>query len=113
MNRHAKRLQRKAKKCTVKPVPENDAVIVHSPSGNRYLVRAAAGGGWFCSCDWSQWHNTNARPCAHVLAADAWETRILQGRTTSYWPDEESARRQHRPWRRIGIGLWKTTRKAA
>jgi len=110
MKRQAKQLQAKAKTHTVKPVTgKGQWVVTSGTSQKEYTVFALEYGGYACTCDWSKYHHLGSRPCSHILAVmDYLES--CKGRTLSYWTDDESAERQHRPTERVGLGLWTTSR---
>jgi hypothetical protein len=112
MQRHSKELQEKAKKCAVTADAEDHTKMwVDSPSGKTYLLTEAANGGWYCTCRWSEYHDTSVRPCAHALACEMWIDEHLDDRKDSFWASEEAAKRQHQKTERVGLGLWKTSRK--
>jgi hypothetical protein len=112
MERHAKELQTKAKKHQVTPVGRSQFLIDSSTSGRAYRIWQRRNGGFECSCPWSQYHDTSRRPCSHVLAVEEW-LEAAGNRRLSFWADPAEAARQRRPVRRVGDGLWATSRRAA
>ena len=107
MQRHAKSLQEKAAKCTVRPVGRGEFEVT-SPSGETYLVTELVVG-FQCVCEWARWHRTDFRPCAHCLAVEQYLERAGV-RSLSFWTSEADAKRQHRPTRSVGVGLSATSR---
>lgn len=112
MNRNAKSLQTKAKKHQVQPAGRGHFYVTSASSGSRYLVTDLADGGLSCTCKWSEYHDTRFNPCSHVLAVEEW-LETSGNRSLSFWSSEEEAQRQHRPTRRLGQGVWSTSRKLA
>ena len=113
MNRNAKALQQKAKTHDIRPVSGKGQWVVTSGTSNEeYTVFALEYGGYACTCDWSKYHRLGSRPCSHIMAVmDYLES--IKGRSLSYWADDESAERQHRPVERVGLGLYSTSRLGA
>jgi len=112
MKRQAKSLQSKAKKHDVRPAGRGQFWAISATSGKRYLVSQLENGGFACTCDWSRFHRTDFEPCSHVLAVQDF-LESLDGRSLSFWADDEGASRQHRPTERVGRGLWSTSRAGA
>jgi len=112
MKRQAKSLQTKAKKHDVRPAGPGKFWAISATSGNRYLVSQLQNGGYACTCDWAKFHRTDFEPCSHVLAVQDY-LEACDGRSLSFWADDESAERQHRPTERVGLGLWATSRIGA
>jgi hypothetical protein len=108
--RNAKMLQAKAAKCEVVPDVSHHVFVVRSPSGSVYTVRAFPNGQWTCTCAWGLNHWRTDEPCSHILAARNWCEQSGM-RALSFWADEESAQRQHRPVEKVGPELWATSRK--
>ena len=113
MKRNAKQLQAKAKTHDIKPVTgKGQWVVTSGTSNNEYTVFALEYGGYACTCKFGKKQRLGSRPCSHILAVmDYLES--VKGRTLSYWPDDESADRQHRPVERVGPDLWSTSRMGA
>jgi len=113
MKRQAKSLQAKAKLHDIRPVSgRGQWIVVSGTSGEEYVVFALEYGGYACTCDWSKYHRLGSRPCSHILAVESY-LESVKGRTLSYWADDESAERQHRPVERVGLDLWSTSRVGA
>jgi len=112
MNRNAKGLQTKAKKNRVQPIGGSEFLVTSATSGSQYLVTDLAGGGLQCTCEWSKYHRTDLKPCSHCLAVEEWLEQA-GSRSLSFWASEDNAKRQHRPARLVGLGLWATSRVAA
>jgi len=108
MRRDAKSLQAKAKRCKVDHGDGRGRFVVHSPSGNDYVV-VEREVGFECSCRWGDWNDTRFRPCSHVLAVENYLERVGD-RELSFWTTKEDARRQHRPRKWVGVGLIATSR---
>lgn len=109
MNRQAKKIQAKAKKCEVRFSGFLGTFFVKSTSGETYTVREVRSG-FCCACEWAGFHDTRKNPCSHVEAVRDFLEKT-GSRSLSLWPDTGSARRQHRPVRQVGSGLWATSRK--
>ncbi len=112
MQRHAKKLQDKAKKCQVTPASERGAFTVKSPSGATYTVKALADATFVCVCEWAKYRDTRTQPCAHCLAVEMY-LQNAGARATSFWDNPEDAGRQKHHTERVGRGLWMTTRRAS
>jgi len=112
MFRNAKSLQTKAKKHEVTSVGRGQYLVKSASSGKDYRIWSLENGGFHCSCPWAEYHDTSRRPCSHVLAVEEWLEQA-GNRRLSFWAAPEDAKRQHRPTRRVGDGLWATTRRAA
>ena len=111
MKRQAKQLQSKAKKSQVGQNADGTFTVTSATSGKSYLV-AQFDSGFRCCCDWAKYHDTRFKPCSHVLAVEAY-LEEAGTRSLSFWASEEDAKRQHRPVRRVGQGVWATSRAAA
>lgn len=111
MQRNAKRLQEKAKKCKVTPSQDKGKFTVESPSGTTYTVTALADASFVCVCEWSKYRNSRTQPCAHCLAVETW-LQNAGGRAVSFWANTEDAARQKHHTERVGRGLLMTTRRA-
>jgi hypothetical protein len=113
MKRNAKSLQAKAKLHDVKPVSgKGQWVVISGTSQKQYTVFALEYGGYACTCKFGKRQHLGSRPCSHVLAVQDY-LESCKGRTLSYWPDDESADKQHRPVKRVGLDLWSTSRAGA
>ena len=112
MTRNAKGLQTKSKKNQVQPLGGSEFMVTSATSGERYLVTDLAGGGLQCTCEWSKYHRTDLKPCSHCLAVEEWLEQA-GGRRLSFWAFEDDAKKQHRPARLVGLGLWATSRAGA
>jgi hypothetical protein len=79
-------------------------VVPRDPERGRYLVESANDSGRYyevalqcgelsghCTCPWGQYGGIN---CKHVLAA--LRAHCAPSGTLSFWPSQETARRQHR-----------------
>ena len=109
MKRRAKMLQVKAKSHTVDSLGDGKFEVTSASSGEKYLVRELANGGFICVCDWGKFHRTDIQPCSHVLAVEQY-LEVAGGRSLSFWADKAEASRQHRPVRWVGRGLLATSR---
>jgi len=114
MNRHAKKLQKKAKKVTIlNKVATQSGILwtVKSPSGSEYdIFEHADGSGFSCTCEWAKYHDTRKSACSHVLGLIR-AIKAEKGKATSFWFDAEDAKRQHRAT--FGVGdIIATTRTA-
>jgi len=111
MERHAKKLQSKAKKIEIVKV-EGDNITIRSTTGKEYAILNNHDGTFTCGCKWSEYHDTRFDPCSHVIAV---KEMIANGesKTLSVWASREDAQRQHRHIECIGNGLFVTERKAA
>ena len=109
MERHAKKLQQKAKKHTVNGIGNGQFEVTSASSGGTYVVHELANGGFICVCDWGKWHRTDINPCSHVLAVEEYLEQA-GGRALAFWASKEEASRQHRPTRWVGRGLLATSR---
>jgi hypothetical protein len=108
MERNAKGLQAKARKCVV--TVQRIGWSVKSPSGGSYWVREDRGT-FICSCEWARWNDTRLRPCSHVLAVEEWCAGLND--RLSYWSEDVDAKRQHRPITQVGVGLLATHRRVS
>ena len=84
-------------------------------SGNVYTVKVL-GNGASCDCRWGRaggvipplkWAESG---CSHVQAVMQYIAE-REGRRASSWATQTDAKRQHRPTKYIGQGVWMTTRK--
>jgi hypothetical protein len=82
-------------------------------SGKSYFVRMM-GHGAICSCNWAKYRPAMDKRsgCSHVVSVYN-HIQESQGRRASAWVSEGDAKRQHRPLREIGDGVWLTSRKVA
>ena len=110
MNRNAKALQAKAKTHDIRPVSgKGQWVVTSGTSQKSYTVFALEYGGYACTCKFGKNQRLGSRPCSHIMAVmDYLES--VKGRTLSYWADNGSADRQHRPTERVGLDLYSTSR---
>ena len=103
MKRHSKKMQAKARKCTVQEVRGCEGVYrVYSPSGNTYIATAE-----HCSCDWARYHPDLI--CSHRMAVLNHIEEQKKGRRLSFWSTEDDAQRQHRPMK-AALDVWATSR---
>jgi uncharacterized Zn finger protein len=106
--RNAKDVNAKGKQHEVVEVAECVYDVTSGTSGKVYRVTL-----WqskaTCTCNWGKYHANSA--CSHVQAVYEMLAQ-REGRTTSAWSDLEAAKRQRKPVRHIGNGVYLTTRKA-
>lgn len=107
MKRHAKRLQKKARKNTIIDHRGGVWFVESSTSGETHHV-VEGGGRLWCDCDWAQYHP--AEPCSHRMTVTD-ELADREGWAVYYWTSEEDAKRQHKQTLQIGEGLWVTIEK--
>ena len=113
-NRHAKKLQTKAKKHEVTRLSADHFEVLSSSSGETYHVWDRMTG-LECHCDWvTKGYHGPMDPCSHVLSVMDHIAHEGNGRgptSLSYWSEFEDAKRQHRPTGVAGFGLYTTARK--
>lgn len=114
MQRHTKKLMKKARACKVSLTQHTGLFSVKSPSGSEYFVEYLAEGNkdlhiLRCGCKWCEYHQD--RVCAHKLAVELWcaESGF---ETISAWSTHQDAKRQHRHIERVQ-DVFVTYRKAA
>lgn len=109
MDRHPKRLQKKARTHAVTQVTEDAWDVVSASSGETYRV-AIDEGLLVCDCTWSAEYHPKGEPCSHILAVERHRERDAKDRTLAFWASKSDARRQHRPIIPVSGGLWATSR---
>ena len=91
MTRNARKMQEKARKCTITKDYGKGLFKVASPSGSEYTVDIERNR---CNCKWAKYNPGKA--CSHLIAArNEWE-KFNTNRTVSVWDTKEDAKRQHR-----------------
>lgn len=111
ISRNAKELMEKARSHEVYPLGGGEFEVVSGSSRRSYLVTDLANGGLQCVCRWSEYHRTDFEPCSHCIAVELWLEQA-GNRELVLWASKEDAKRQKRPVRQVGRGLWITSRKA-
>lgn len=107
---HAKKIQKKSHIHTVRQVGPNWFKVTAGTSRREYDVNLGLNGGT-CTCAWGCYRPVpdHRSGCSHVIAALTYRAK-LHGQHISVWPNEQEARRQHRPMLKIGDGLFLTRR---